>query len=365
MKPEVLKWGDDAGNKMVVKYTDPDGVVIYAIGVPQAWDSPLGPTWSYVVEGDKLTLVDTGCNGSIQYLEEGLQLVGYPLSAVERIVVTHGHLDHDGNCFEVVARSGAEIWAHEVYGKLLGLARWEMETDWRRRFMGFPKMDDPAFEERIKEHESLGRKLTLTNAVTDGFTTEGLTFYYTPGHSPDELCIQYNRVMFTGDHVLPQITPHPSVSLSYQRFRDFLPASYQSENRYYGLKTFIQSLKRVSTLGDDISVLPAHRAYHGGKFNPIGLDRALDIAEHHRTRCHRIIDLIRKEDLDLPTITKKHFSSINLDNRTFYMAFSEVLSHVELLEEMGDVSIVGEDGRSVTWNGTENFDEFFDRAYDA
>ena len=58
MEPEIIKAGDDAGNRMVVKYTSPEGVVIHGIGVPQAWESPLGPTWCYLVEGDQLTLVD-------------------------------------------------------------------------------------------------------------------------------------------------------------------------------------------------------------------------------------------------------------------------------------------------------------------
>ena len=75
MDPEIIKAGDDAGNRMVVKYRFPDGVVVHGIGVPQAWQSTLGPTWSYVVEGDKLTLVDTGCNGSLRDLEEGLDIL--------------------------------------------------------------------------------------------------------------------------------------------------------------------------------------------------------------------------------------------------------------------------------------------------
>ena len=43
-----------------------------ATGVEQ----PLGPTWCYVVEGDKLTLVDTGAHDTYQYLEEGLKELG-------------------------------------------------------------------------------------------------------------------------------------------------------------------------------------------------------------------------------------------------------------------------------------------------
>ena len=362
MNPEIIKTGDDAGNRMVVKYKFPDGVTVHGIGVPQAWESSLGPTWSYVVEGDKLTLVDTGCNGSLRDLEEGLEIVGYPLSAVGRVVVTHGHLDHDGNCFDVVSRSGAELWAHEVYGSLLGLTHRDRESDWRQRFIGLPRVEDPTFEVRFREHAELGQKLTLTNPVTDGDVSDGLTFYYTPGHSPDELCIQFHRMLFSGDHILPQITPHPSVSMSYTRFRDSLPENYQSENHYYGLKTFINSLKRVSKLGADITVMPAHRAYHRGKFNPIGLDRAVTIVEHHRDRCAEMVQFVRKESLDMASITKKLFPHLDLSDRIFYAAFSEVMSHVELLTEMGDVSMVGQDGRSVQWNGSENFQTFFDQA---
>ena len=360
MVPEIIKSGDDAGNKMVVKYTYPDGVVIHGIGVPQAWDSPLGPTWCYVVEGEHLTLGDTGSNGTVQHLEEGLQYVGYPLSAVDRIVVTHGHLDHDGNCFDVVSRSGAELWAHEIWGKFLGVGRRDEENDWRQRYMDFPPSRDPEWEQRIQNHQELSQKLTLTNPVTDGTVSEDFTFYYTPGHSPDELCILHERLLFSGDHILPLITPHPSVSMSYQIFRSLMPEEYQNENRYYGLKTFITSLKRVAHLGEDITVMPAHRAYFRGKFNPIGLDRALVIADHHRSRCHDLIDLVRKETMDLSEVTRKLFSHLKLDDQLFRMAFTEVISHVELLEEMGDITLVGDQARTVQWSGAENFADFFE-----
>ena len=361
MEPEIIKAGDDSGNGMVVKYTFPQGVVIYGIGVPQTWETPLGPTWSYVVEGEKLTLIDTGCNGSIQYLEEGLERIGYSLSAVGRVIVTHGHMDHDGNCFHVVARSGAELWAHEVYSSLVGVSRWEMEQESRRRFGGLPPLEDEAFVERMKDYEELGRRLKVTNVVTDGLASDGLTFFYTPGHSPDELCILFHRVLFSGDHILPQVTPHPSISLSYSRFRDLFPEGYRTDNQYYGLKAYLRSLKKVlRTLDDDVSVMPAHRAFYRGKFNIIGLERAGEIVEHHRNRCHDLIELIRRGPLDLESITKKHFSNHQLEGRNFYMAFTEVISHIEFLQETGDVAMAGEGRRLVQWNGTERFATFID-----
>lgn len=360
MEPEILKSGDDSGNKMVVKYTSDDGVVVHAIGVPQAWETPLGPTWSYVVESDHLTLVDTGCNGTVQHLEEGLEVVGYPLSAVERIVVTHGHLDHDGNCLDVIKRSGAELWAHEVYSELLGVNRWEREMEWRQQDHGFPEAEDEEFIGRILDHHRLSAQLSVNNIIRDGQVADGLTFYYTPGHSPDELCIQFEKVLFSGDHILPLITPHPSVSLSYKRFQDILPEEYRTENKYYGLKAFFKSLKKVECLGDDITVLPAHRAVHRGKFNPIGLERVGELLEHHRDRCYRLLELVKDDPLDMTAITRKLFESQRLDEVNFYLAYSEVMSHIEFLQECGDVEMVGEGARLVNSHGTDKFSAAMD-----
>ena len=92
-------------------------------------------------------------------------------------MVTHGHLDHDGNCCDVVSRSGAELWAHEIWGKFLGGGRRDEENDWRQRYMEFPPSRDPEWEQRIQYHQELSQKLTLTNPVTDGTVSEDFTFY--------------------------------------------------------------------------------------------------------------------------------------------------------------------------------------------
>ena len=207
MEAEVLRPGADTGDRMVAKFTCADGLVVHAIGLPQAWPSSLGPTWSYVLEADKLTLVDTGGPGSIGELEAGLEWLGYPLSAVERVILTHGHMDHDGNCLTVVQKSGAQLWAHEVYGSLLRADRWEREMEWRRDISGFEAFENTEVVGRIKEHHHRSQHLSVDVTVTDGFTADGLTFYHTPGHSPDELCIQFDQFMFSGDHVLSMGMP--------------------------------------------------------------------------------------------------------------------------------------------------------------
>ena len=362
LDPEILKPGDEFGNQMVIEYTAASGATVRAIGVPQAWDTPLGPTWSYVVEGDSLTVIDPGCHGSVHRLAEGLEYMGYSLDAVRRVVVTHGHMDHDGACLAVVQQSGAELWAHEVYGSLLRADRWEREIEWRRQVSGFQPFENSDIVDRVKDHHERSRLLNLDKPVTDGLNHDGLTFYYTPGHSPDELCIQFDRFMFTGDHVLPQITPHPSVSRSYLSFRSSLPEQYRDENEIYGLKALLRSLKKVAVMGDDIAVLPAHRAYHRGKFNLVGLERATEIVDHHVLRCHDLLNILRLGPRDLASLTRDHFSHRELDDSNFFLAMTEVVSHVELLMESGDVSIdggFGEEGFGglVHWDGSENFTE--------
>ena len=97
-----------------------------------------------------------------------------------------------------------------------------------------------------------------------------------------------------------------------------------------------------------------------GRFNLIGLERVGEILEHHRTRCHRLIDLIRHEPSDMATITRKHFARLGLDEVNFYLAYTEVMSHIEFLQESGDVEMVGDNGRLVRWNGTELFSAAID-----
>ncbi len=364
LEPEILKQGDDSGNRMVIKYVTPSGAPVWALGIPQAWETPLGPTWCYVVEGEQLTVIDPGCHGSEQYLAEGLEYLGYSLGAVQRIVVTHGHMDHDGGCLSVVRASGAELWAHEVYGSLLLEDRWEREMHWRRQVTGFDAFENSETVERVKKHHRRALELNLDRPVTDGLRSDGLTYYYTPGHSPDELCILFDRVMFTGDHVLPQITPHPSVGRSHSSFRSILPEPYRNDNRIYGLKALLRSLLRVAAMGDSIAVMPAHRAYFRGKFNLVGLERATEIVEHHVLRCHDLVDILKLGPRDLVSLTRDHFSHRELADSNFFLALTEVMSHVELLIETGDVSIdgglgAGESGGLVQWNGgPESFPEF-------
>ena len=58
------------------------------------------------------TLVDAGFPGIADKLQNTLDEAGIPPAAVRRVIVTHHHPDHTGGLPEVVAMTGAEVWAH-------------------------------------------------------------------------------------------------------------------------------------------------------------------------------------------------------------------------------------------------------------
>ncbi|MCB0201931.1 MAG: MBL fold metallo-hydrolase, partial [Anaerolineae bacterium] len=64
---------------------------LHRITVPTPF--AVGPVHAYLAEGDPLTLVDTGpdTEDALAALQGGLAGLGYDVSDVQRIVITHSH----------------------------------------------------------------------------------------------------------------------------------------------------------------------------------------------------------------------------------------------------------------------------------
>src|ERR1700730_1129489 len=75
---------------------------------------PVGPVNAYLIEGDPLTLIDTGPKADVsrQALETALASLGYRVEDLRRVIITHHHVDHCGLAAEIVRRSGAALWTH-------------------------------------------------------------------------------------------------------------------------------------------------------------------------------------------------------------------------------------------------------------
>ena len=119
--------------------------------------------------------------------------------------------------------------------------------------------------------------------------------------------------MFSGDHVLPTITPHIG-GISPERDP---------------LAKFFGSLKKMTTYEGVSIALPAH----GNPFIDLG-GRATEIIEHHEER----LETIRKTAVNLPDGSVNEFMKVLFSERAWGdMAESETYAHLEHLRELGEL----------------------------
>jgi glyoxylase-like metal-dependent hydrolase (beta-lactamase superfamily II) len=72
-----------------------------------------GHTELYLLEGDRLALVDTGVADTPRaYVEPALNAIDRSLADVEVVINTHGHHDHAGGNRQLYDAAGCEIWIH-------------------------------------------------------------------------------------------------------------------------------------------------------------------------------------------------------------------------------------------------------------
>lgn len=362
---DTLRAGDPQGNRMVLRIVTLNGHTVHAIGVPQDWPSRTGPTWCYVFEDDGTTLIDPGAQGSFSEVEDGLRVAGYSVGDIDRVIVTHGHSDHDGSTAELVNAADAQLWAHTMYAALIPYNPWEVQN--RSSSPIHAEMNRVASSSRDRRSESYAarnrryiearKRVTVHTEVGDGDTIGDLAVIYAPGHSPDELCLTLDGVVFTGDHVLPEITPHPTTKAAYSdHVMQDIPAAFSDPSSAYGLEVYMRSLKTIFDLGEERAVLPAHRLFNRGKFNFVSVVRAGEVIDHHGQRMSQILQRLEDRPTGLEEVTRGVFESRKLTGGNLFMALSEVVAHVELLQDVGDVEFTDESKLRRT--GSEEFRDF-------
>ena len=102
---------------------------VHVLPVPTPF--AVGRVNCYLVEDDPLTLVDAGPNSatSLTVLEAALGEHGRRIEDLERIVITHQHIDHIGLVQILADRSGAEVCALEALAPWLARYSEVMEAD--------------------------------------------------------------------------------------------------------------------------------------------------------------------------------------------------------------------------------------------
>ena len=297
----------------------------------------LGHVNCYVLEDERgVAVVDPGLpgRGTLKVLTKRLASAGIPLARVHTVVITHSHPDHFGGAGWIRNETGAEIITHRRFSMIWDRAEPpDVDVEELAELPRFPWDPPPwggegypfPFRRRMRIRVSrrlprLFRTPVPTVRVEDGqpirLAGREWVSLHTPGHTEDHLCLfdPTERVMLSGDHVLPTITPH---------IGGFNPSGDP-------LLAFFESLDKVAAAGPDVSiVLPAH----GHPFDDLA-GRAKAIKEHHVER----LEVLRRaaDEIGRPARVQELSTHLFSQRAQGSMADSETFAHLEHLRRAGE-----------------------------
>jgi glyoxylase-like metal-dependent hydrolase (beta-lactamase superfamily II) len=253
---------------------------IYQLKVPIP-NNPLEATNIYLLKGDKdFTLIDTGWDSATAFnsLNRQLAEIGVGLPDISQIIVTHAHFDHYGLAGKIKQISNAKIYMHErdldifrtryavTEGFLNNIVQWFETNGVPAPMLAAVHGPISGFRKPIPAQPDV--LLKGDEIITCG--AFNLKVIWTPGHSPGHVCLYepVQKILFSGDHILPVITPNISLT----------PASNGNP-----LGDYLKSLEAVKNLAV-VLVLPAHEDVFS---NLPG--RVEEIVHHHETRTKEIL----------------------------------------------------------------------------
>jgi len=312
--------------------------VIRCLPVPTPF--AVGRVNVYLVEDDPLTLVDTGPNSgtSLTTLEAALAEHGHRVEELERIVVTHQHIDHIGLVQILADRSGAEVVALEALKPWLETYREGMEAEdaFSEAIMarnGIPQDVRMALRSVSVAFRAWGAAATVTQTVRDGDTIEfadrSWTVLHRPGHTPSDTVFHdaQRAELIAGDHLIRHISSNPLISRPL--------GGGDATERPQALVIYMQSLAQTREM-ELTRVLPGHgEEIHDHR------DLIDERFRMHERRARKMLKLIAERPRTAYELAQAMWGNVAVTQA--YLTLSEVLGHVDLLLNDGQVAEITDD----------------------
>jgi glyoxylase-like metal-dependent hydrolase (beta-lactamase superfamily II) len=314
-------------------------VSIHKLPIPTPF--MVGRVNCYLIEDDPLTLVDTGPNSgkALDELERALAAHGRRIEDLERIVITHQHIDHEGLVGIIARRSGAEVCALDLLAPILAdyAAHSERDDELAERLMlrhGIPRDVVIALRSMSRAFRAWGSAAEVTHPLADGsaleFAGRTLHVHHRPGHSPSDTIFHDRErgMVIGGDHLIKHISSNPLISLPVGG-KSGAPA----DGRPRALLTYLRSLRETRAMDAVEVVLSGHGE---------------DVTEHvqliderfelHERRAAKILRLLEQGPRSAYEIAQALWGNVAVTQA--YLTLSEVLGHVDLLSERGELAEV-------------------------
>lgn len=344
------------------------GVICLPIPTPFA----VGRVNCYLIEDDPLTLIDAGPNSatSLTAMEAALAEHGRRVEQLERIVVTHQHIDHIGLLDILAKRSGAEVCALDRLAPWLANYKQEMEANdsFSAQIMlrnGIPQDVVYALRAVSASFRGWGAAAQVSRPLAEGellqFASRAWRVLYRPGHSPSDTVFfdEASGELFGGDHLIKHISSNPLLSKPLgllspggdrQGMKDvrLLPdgADNASEKgtssdgdvleRPRALMSYMDSLRKTREM--ELEVV------YAGHGEPVEDHRKL-IDERmgmHERRANRLYKLIAERPRNAYEMAQEMWGNVAVTQA--FLTLSEVLGHVDVLIDEGRVSERETDG---------------------
>jgi glyoxylase-like metal-dependent hydrolase (beta-lactamase superfamily II) len=310
---------------------------LHPIAIPTPF--PVGPVNVYLLDSPAPTLVDAGPNTdeALATLRVGLAAHGCNLADVRHLVITHAHPDHCGLAARIVAESGARVYSHRY--NLALLANDQAEAEQRSAYYarifqqaGVPLPILAGMQRDFSAAARYSQAVVVDVALDDEdvLTLGGSPWevIHTPGHARGHICLYHRQSghLLSGDHLLRDISSNPILE----------PPLPGEAERPHSLAQYLRSLERVAALEIEVA-WPGHGA-------PITDPRGL-IARRvrfHRRRSEQIADVLVEGPQTAFQIATALFPGLR--GIEVFLAVSEVIGHLDILEEEGRVGVQQEEG---------------------
>ncbi|WP_349407688.1 MBL fold metallo-hydrolase [Pseudalkalibacillus sp. SCS-8] len=307
---------------------------IHCITLPTPF--AVGDVNLYLIEGEKLTLVDTGPKTpeAWQSFQSQLNALGFKPGDIDQVILTHHHPDHVGLadylkedkipfiCLEYNLpwlKKDPDFFAHhdQFYFTVY-------------KEMGIEKFHKKAME-RVRGYLDYSCTIEVDQIVKEGDGIAGLPGWYiieTPGHAQGHLSLirEEDGLMIGGDHLIKHISSNALIE----------PPPTGNTARPKTLLQYRESLRKL--IEHDVKKVLAG---HGEPVeHPVELVQLRLLKQEERA--DDILKIISKESMTGFEICQKLFPTIFL--KELGLTMSETLGHLDLLMSKDQVTIHQVDG---------------------
>src|SRR3990172_7897692 len=237
---------------------------VHGIPIPVPFQQAGGPVNVYLVEeaDGGLLMFDSGLGTpeAEAALASGFSRAGRRFDEVERIVISHGHVDHYGAVRTVMERAGRPIpvFAHRADNPKIAESGWR----WSERMplyaaylarLGVPPQILTAIGKEVARGFGMARRVPEVTPLEPGETLlakhVALEVHHMPGHTPGLLFLydRRHRLFLSGDPLLEKVSPNPIIELG--------PGG--EEGAFRPLMAYLESIGRLYGMEVEL-VLPGH-----------------------------------------------------------------------------------------------------------